>query len=360
MGRKNESEAALETLLRALLADKDLVSTQGRVGFLRARAHDSLKEIFGNRLSCEQDYRPAAAALEAGSFSIPGNKSLEGKFSQVLLLPERQKLLTLADLARGMDMLEEGGLLVVSLHNDWGAKRFEKLLAELAGDTGTLSKNHCRVFWARKSSDLNQALLQEWLGYAELVKISGDRFWSRPGLFSWDRIDDGSQFLTEHLPQNIRGTVADLGSGWGFLSDFLLRNRMEIKILEIFEADRVALECSKKNLSKSGGTAKIHFHWTDVTEGVGADKFDFVIMNPPFHEGRRPDTLLGLKFIAAAARALKPDGELWLVANRHLPYEKHMREAFSQTEIVIQQGGYKILRGIRGERFLGHEDSLML
>ena len=38
------------------------------------------------------------------------------------------------------------------------------------------------------------------------------------GIFSADHIDPGSALLAEHLPKNLRGRVADLGAGWGFLS----------------------------------------------------------------------------------------------------------------------------------------------
>jgi 16S rRNA (guanine1207-N2)-methyltransferase len=43
--------------------------------------------------------------------------------------------------------------------------------------------------------------------------------------------------------------------------------------------------------------------------------------------------------------ALKPEGKLWIVANKHLPYEKLMKEGFAETSVVLQQDGYKILMG---------------
>ncbi|HCJ19591.1 MAG TPA: methyltransferase, partial [Hyphomonas sp.] len=35
--------------------------------------------------------------------------------------------------------------------------------------------------------------------------------WSRPGLFSWNRIDAGSELLADSVPENIRGRGADFG-----------------------------------------------------------------------------------------------------------------------------------------------------
>ena len=138
--------------------------------------------------------------LEASGWK--NEDALQGKFSMVLLLPERQKLQALADFAHAFDLLEDNGILLVGLHNDWGAKRFEKQLAEVAGKQGTLSKFHCRAFWARKTGNLNNALLEEWKTQGDWQKVVEGRFWSRPGLFSWEKIDGGSRYLTENLRQD--------------------------------------------------------------------------------------------------------------------------------------------------------------
>ena len=71
---------------------------------------------------------------------------------------------------------------------------------------------------------------------------------------------------------------------------------------------------------------------------------DTIIMNPPFHTGRAGEPGLGQAFIRTAAALLKPRGDLWLVANRHLPYEKALGETFRTVREVQSTSAYKIIR----------------
>ena len=87
-----------------------------------------------------------------------------------------------------------------------------------------------------------------------------------------------------------------------------------------------------------------------VARGVD-ERFDAIVCNPPFHalgRGDRPD--IGRAFIAAAAAALKPGGRLWLVANRHLPYEHALGEGFAQVRTLAQNGGFKIVEATKAAR----------
>ncbi|RME14842.1 MAG: MFS transporter, partial [Alphaproteobacteria bacterium] len=89
------------------------------------------------------------------------------------------------------------------------------------------------------------------------------------------------------------------------------------------------------------------FHWADATRFGEAGSHDCVVTNPPFHAGRRADPALGRAFIAAAARLLTPSGRLYLVANRHLPYERDLRAAFAEVEEIGGDGGFKVIAAAR-------------
>jgi 16S rRNA (guanine1207-N2)-methyltransferase len=334
---------AVSALNHVLEAQPDLLPAGGgRVLFLRAQPMPLLTQLEG-RLVCEQTWKPHAQALEAVGQKVC-HEVKEG-FQTVLLLPERQRDTIYGDLARAYDLLEPGGTLVVALHNDWGAKRTEQLLAEVARQSvNSISKNHCRVFWVTKTENWQAETLDTWRSGAAMRRILEGQFWSMPGLFNWDKIDTGSRLLTEHLPVNLSGAVADLGSSWGYLSDHLLRHCPNLRSLDLYEADGRALECARRNLGLVPCPVRPRIHWRDVTQGLNAPgKYDHVIMNPPFHDGRDADPLLGMKFITAASTSLRSTGDLWLVANKHLPYEALLQNCFEFSEKTVEAEGFKVL-----------------
>lgn len=346
-------DSAVQTLFLPL-AQGEMAGAEGAVAFLRARPHDALHRFVG-RLTCEQSWKPLADALTVAGFaSSPTLLEGEARFDLVLLRPDRQRDQVLFDMARGLRLLRPGGTLLVSLPNDWGAARHEKHLRELAGNIHTLSKHHCRAFWAVKEDTLDSPLLRTWLDAGQPRPLPEDpRFITRPGVFSWDHIDRGSRTLADHLPAGLHGRVADLGGGWGYLSRFILGNRPLVRDLHLYEADATALALARQNLAplirREEGAPSVAFEWADVTAGLGFASFDAVVMNPPFHQDRHADPLLGHRFMAAGIGALRPGGQLWVVANQFLPYERFLADALPNARLVWQGDGYKVLHGTRAK-----------
>jgi 16S rRNA (guanine1207-N2)-methyltransferase len=346
----------------------------GRTAFLRARWHPFLNDAVEG-IVCEQTWKPSWDRLAEAGIPAAGNLLSEwGGFDLVLLLPDRQREQTLFDLARGMRLLRPGGRLIVSLPNDWGAVRFEKHLAELAGEAGSLSKFHCRAFCATHTAALDRERLAEWFGCGSFRPAvhagwSGPPFMSCPGLFSWDEIDRGSKLLVDHLPDSLSGRAADLGCGWGYLSWQLANTRPLVTHIDLYDADAIALEAARANLSPMPATAAAiaggpidrsaapdrsrattEFHGLDVTKGLEGSAYACIVMNPPFHAGRAADPLLGHRFIAAAARGIRPGGQLWMVANQNLPYERFLADALPGARLVVQRDGFKVLTACRRSR----------
>ena len=318
--------------------------------FLRARDGWPLRQQPRPGLVCEQSFKPDAEALARSGWTVadPGDAASDAGHALVLVLPPRQRDEARALFAQALHRCAPGGIVVACIANDDGAKSGEGDFRKLCGLDGNLTKHHCRVFWVKRDdAKIDAALLAQWSTLDAVRPILGGRFVSRPGVFAWDRIDPASQLLAEHLPSDLRGRAADLGAGYGYLSDELLKRCPGIASLDLYEAEARALALARRNLADAAARLQLRYLWQDVTAGL-SETYDVIVTNPPFHaqqSAARPD--IGRAFIAAAAAALVPGGRLWLVANRNLPYELELDANFGSVRIVAQQQGFKIIEAIK-------------
>lgn len=163
-------------------------------------------------------------------------------------------------------------------------------------------------------------------------------FQTVPGVFSADGIDPGSALLAAHLPDRMPTRVVDLGAGWGWLAAQVLA-RTGVEVIHLIESDHAALQSARVNITDS----RAQFHWADARDVRLPDPVNGVVMNPPFHTGREADPTLGRAFIATAARLLTGAGRLWMVANRHLPYESELDRHFASWRELGGDNRFKII-----------------
>ncbi len=325
---------ALETLMLAFEGDGKLF-LPGRILFIGAQHHSTLTNV--PELIGWQPLKTLATGWENAGF--PRIDSLpNGRWPLVLVLPGKSRDEALAWFAMARDRLAPGGKLLVAMPNTAGAGRFEKELSKATGDIVSIQKHKCRAFHATEDGTWNEDVFNEWRALGDLREIAG--YTVQAGIFSSDHIDPGSQLLADHLPAHLHGTVADLGAGWGFLSDAVVKRCPQIQRLDLFEADARALDCARMNLADYGG--EIHFHWHDVTTGIPG-VYDAIIMNPPFHTGQATDVDLGRAFLKTASASLKRGGKLLLVANRQLPYEAVLETSGLAWRKITEDKTYKLL-----------------
>ena len=107
--RVDRSDDALETLFQPF-AD-GLLAWPGDVLFLRARDGLGLRQAPRPGLLCEQDFRPAADALERGGLDVVDLESLDParRFPLVLVLPPRQREEARALFAQAVARCAPGG-----------------------------------------------------------------------------------------------------------------------------------------------------------------------------------------------------------------------------------------------------------
>lgn len=331
---------ALDTLFLPL--ERGDVPVNGQSLFLGA-AHHAARSLLKD-CALWQPFKPWADSL--GS-EILADIPEQGDYNLVLVNLPKQTEEAKAWLAHGLRLLTGGGVLLAAADNDAGGGRIEKWMKELGFSVQSLSKHKARAVWGVRPENPNHGLMNDWISSGDVQSVDmgdGIVFQTRPGVFSWDRIDKGSSLLAHHLPADIKGAGADFGCGIGYLSYVLLRRIHAISDVHLIEADLRALSCALENLKSFSHQVKIHPHWHDLAKPIPAlPPLDFVIMNPPFHQGSSHNIGIGQAFIVNAAHHLKKNGNLFMVANCHLPYEDHLKQYFSHVKLVVQKDGFKII-----------------
>lgn len=245
-------------------------------------------------------------------------------------------------LAQILRALKPGAPFTVMAPKDKGGSRLSKELKEL-GVTGAEedSKRHHRICQFARPEILEPSVDTAIAEGAPLF-YEPTQLWTQPGVFSWNRIDAGSALLLEKLP-SLAGRGADLGAGLGVLARDVLKNPA-VKHLDLVELDRRAVRLAPKNLPADRYT----IHWTNLREAeLGLRDLDFVVTNPPFHDEGQEDRSLGLAFLEKASAMLKRGGTAWVVANRHLPYEAELKDAFKRVDMIADSGGYKVFEAVK-------------
>nr|WP_314433086.1 class I SAM-dependent methyltransferase [uncultured Brevundimonas sp.] len=274
---------------------------------------------------------------------IPGSTPIEtvpeGSVDAVMIYAPPGVLERRYVLALALRALKVGGRLDVMAFKDKGGSRLKKELLAFGVEVGETAKAHhrrCIVVKPETLSGIDAAIAD---GGPRIVP--GLDAWSQPGVFAWDRVDAGSALLAEHLP-TLKGAGADLGCGYGALATVALRSPA-VTSLRLIDLDRRAVEAARKNIQDP----RVAVEWADVRTMTAEGELNFVISNPPFHDGGAEDRRLGQAFIRKAADLLKKGGVAWIVANRHLPYEAELNAAFNRVRMVADAGGYKLFEAVK-------------
>jgi 16S rRNA (guanine1207-N2)-methyltransferase len=112
------------------------------------------------------------------------------------------------------------------------------------------------------------------------------------------------------------------------------------------DADADAVRCAARGVAKAS-LANVEIRASDVGGAVRDERFDVVVSNPPFHQGKATDLMVPQQFIADAHAHLHVGGRLYLVANRTLPYEKVIADRFGDVRTIHDGRRFKVLGATR-------------
>lgn len=279
----------------------------------------------------------AEAAIGAPAFDLAA-----------LVLPKGREATQLA-LASAAAALRIGGRLLLAGPTRGGIKSAIARMEKLFGNADTLRvKARHRVAVAVKRASITGPLPAPYTEVTTEVRGQTVRFVSRPGVFAGLSLDQGTRVLIENMHLRPTDAVLDLGCGSGVVGLIAARLCPQGSVT-LVDASSMAVEAARQTLALNG-VANAEVLVSDCAAAVFDREFDVVVTNPPFHQGFGVEYDVARQFILDAAQVLRPDGRLYLVANRFIRYDRWIEEAFDNVATVYEDNHYRVLQAVKMQK----------
>ncbi len=171
------------------------------------------------------------------------------------------------------------------------------------------------------------------------------RYVTKPGVFSWRRLDAGTRRLMAQLEVRDGERVLDLGCGAGqvgLVAAGLARGVEVVMVDDYLPAVRAAQRTAELN-----GLESFAVYPSDAGSAVIGERFDVVATNPPFHVGPGVEYDVAAQFIEDARDVLDAKGRLYLVSNTFIPYDQQMEPMFRRVQVLHEDPQFKVIMGAR-------------
>ena len=274
-------------------------------------------------------------------------RELDSKIFQRIVFPvAKERALAHHCINSAFDLLALNGRLVLLGEKNQGIKTHFKNAEAVFTNTGSIKKHgNCYVAELEKYTEKSGPPLDS-KHYDELRKIHTDTldFLSKPGIFGWDKVDQGSALLVNELCNLIdegfqtSGSMLDLGCGYGYL--LLMTKDLAFSRRVATDNNTAAVNAARANCQQQQLQAEI------TLDNAGMqlrEKFDLILCNPPFHRGFTVDGDLTTLFLTQCRRLLSKKGTVLMVVNQFIPLEKLAVEYFEDIAVLSQQQGFKVV-----------------
>ncbi len=247
-----------------------------------------------------------------------------------------------------------GGCLYIAGSNDMGIQSAIKDATELYGSGQILaykkSNRICRL--VKQSGDIPKPDWASSPGIAPGTWIEFDihmldnhfRIRSLPGVFSHDHLDAGTEMLLQNIKIPPGAKVLDVGCGYGMIGMFAAAQ--DAGWVDLVDNDLLAVAACKETLSLNHITNATVFTG-DLLNPVAANHYDLILSNPPFHTAHDVDYRVTETIIRQSYQSLVPGGQLVVVANRFIPYDRLISGTFGRVTQLAESGRFHVLSGLK-------------
>ncbi len=240
------------------------------------------------------------------------------------------------------------GTLYLSGAKSEGIKTYVDKSAKLFGDKVKAVKNgeiyvaEIQLKNARSSEFLDDSSYKE---IRVIDRLDDQPIVSKPGVFGWNKIDQGSQILVEefiyyyHEKDRTYQNCLDLGCGYGFLT--LATHKLPLSTRTATDSNAAAILCMQENAKNYQLDVNV------IADDCGSNingQFDLILCNPPFHQGFDINNTLGKRFIEQSHKLLAQGGDAFFVVNSFIAIETLAKPYFTQIETLANNKKFKVVR----------------
>ncbi|BBV00085.1 16S rRNA (guanine(1207)-N(2))-methyltransferase RsmC [Providencia hangzhouensis] len=235
--------------------------------------------------------------------------------------------------------LAAGSQIFIVGENRSGVKSAESIMEGIASLQKIDSARRCGLYYGELEQPTTFDITRWWRHY----QIDNVRINALPGVFSHNELDIGSDLLLSTLTDPMSGDLLDLACGNGVIAAVLGSQNPELK-LTLSDVSASALDSAASTLeaNKLAGEIIASDAYSDIN-----DKFDWIISNPPFHDGLNTSYRAVENMIYQAPKYLKKGGHLRIVANAFLPYPDLLDKAFGSHEVLAKTGKFKVYQAVK-------------
>lgn len=347
----NPGTAALIDTMEVQPADTvlDLGCGTGIIGLAAAQlawqGQVTLVDVNVAAVACARQTLAANRVLNADVHLGAGTDAV-GQYDLILShLPRGREVV--AALIRDVALaLKPGGRFYLVAHKRAGVKAAINCASQLLGRAGVVRQRRgYHVALAAKEQTQTSEVTKRSDAFRKIeINLDGipTTLVSQPGVFAWDRLDDGTAALIGAMEVQIDETVLDLGCGTGLLALAAARQGGQVTAVD---ADLRAVESTRRTLATNEVDCEVLI--SDCAQVVSERRFHVVICNPPFHQGVGVAYDVARQMVRDAATVLRPGGRFYLVSNAFIRYERQMPRQFVTTEEVFNDRRYRVLLATR-------------
>lgn len=221
------------------------------------------------------------------------------------------------------------------------------LLERLIGPTTTsLAKKKARLIFAKPDPRLSVPVNP----YPSVYTLENTAYQiiNHANVFSREQLDIGTRFFLQHLPTQLAmRDIVDLGCGNGVVG-LIAAERNPQASVHFFDESFMAVASARQNfIAAFGGKRVAHFNVQNGLEALAQASVDMVLCNPPFHQQQTVGDQLAVSLFRQAYKALKKQGELWVIGNRHLGYQVNLHQLFGNFSVMATNSKFVIIKAIK-------------